>query len=165
MSLFLGSGYMQITDTDGDVCLDTRDELFHVITTKTGSQSVANTDMKYQEVLAASHSRSYDLGAVDAGCTDLIGFFKITQGSGDIAQFPDTTWWVAGGTSLLSNMRYRAYLGSAANYMSCMHLLTFEISASKLWLNIEWCHLQGEYLDQDHRSYTVDYKIYCGAFT
>lgn len=165
MSLFIGSGYMQVTDTGGDVCLDTRDELFHVITTKTGSQFVPNTDMDYEEILAASYARSYDLGAVDPGCTDLLGFFKITFGSGDRQALPDGQWWTAGGTQLLDVMRYKSFAGLAGGYMTCMHLLTFEIASSKLWLNIEWNHLQGEFLASLMRNYTVDYKIYCGTFT
>lgn len=165
MSLFIGGGYMQVTDTDGDVCLDTRDELFHVITTKTGSQFVPNTKMEYREISAASRSRSYDLGTIDPGCTDLLGFFKITFGSGGRTALPDGQWWTAGGTQLLDVMRYKSYGGTPAYYMTCMHLLTFEIASSKLWLNIEWNHLQAEFLDSRMRNYTVQYKIYCGAFT
>lgn len=169
MSLYIGSGYLQVTDTDGDVCMDTRDALFHIISEKTGSQYVPNTNMGYHEASASTYTRSYDLGAIDAGCTDLIGFFKITFSGTGFTPIPDGQWWIAGGTELLDMRRWTNIFGTGYNYISCMHLLTFEISGGHLYLNIEWCHCDAELLGSAPgstlRSYTVDYRIFCGAFT
>lgn len=168
MSFFASAGRILVQDGTETV-LDTDDELFHILTSVSGSQYVPNTNMDFEELSANTFTRSYDLGAINSSCTDLIGFYKVTFSGTGYTPIPDGQWWCAGGTGLLLMRRWTNIYGTTWNYISCMHLLTFEIDAGHLKLNIEWNHCDGALLGAAPgatlRSYTVDYRIFCGAFT
>lgn len=165
MSLEQHPGYMVVTDTDGAVTLDTRDELFHVLTTLEGTVNIPALDWGPADA-PDERTATYAVGSVDAGCTHVIGFCKLVYSSG-FSLLPSGVWVSVGGTILPMVKRFESTSGVNASYISSMQALTFELSGGTVVLREETVLSDNYYAGPNYNlaALAVTYKLFAGTFT
>lgn len=162
MTFEQGAGYIRVTDTGGEVTLDTREELFHVMTVLDGFHTIPARPSggAYDPEI---YSSTTTLGSVAAGCTHIIGFCKIVYDSG-ISRLPDGSWFMVGGTIVSYIKRYEGPSGTNGNYISSMQMLTFEVDGSNAVLSEETL-MQDDFGGGTLAGMTITYKLFAGTFT
>lgn len=156
-----GAGYAQLTDTDGTVVLDTRDEIFHILSKVNGSVSRP----QYSSAVGVVRTANIDLGAVDPNCTAVLGIAR-NEGAfagGSDHDLPSGLWYVVGGTIVLHIQNFRSVGGTWGDYPSSIGLATFALSGGRARFQEEICQNFGYTTFMS--AYTMTYRLYCGTFT
>jgi len=164
MSLEIEAGYMRVTGTNGEVCLDTRNPMFHRITPKSGTVIVPHLDIG-SGTAPKTRAQQHDLGAVAAGCTHVLGFCQIVYESGS-AMLPSGYWFMVGGSIVSRIKRFQTTSGNNAKFISSMQLLTFELVGTTLVLNEETilCNDLEAGPNLSIAALTVNYRLWAGRF-
>jgi hypothetical protein len=165
MTLIIEPGYMQVTDVNGHIVHDTRDQIYHVLTTLNG-QIVRPTMGWGASGNAQTRSIDIDLGAVDPACTTVQGLVKLTYSTG-YSPLPSGTWLTLGGTIVFDMKVFQSLSGNWATYPSSVGTFDFIISAGHARFQEKLV------MYDDYRSslggvmagYTLDYRLVLGAFT
>lgn len=165
MSLEQHPGYMIVTDTNGDVTLDTRDELFHVLTTLEGTVNIPELDWG-PATIPDERTATYAVGSVDPSCTHVIGFCKLVYSTG-FSLLPSGVWVSVGGTILPMIKRFESISGTNGTFISSMQALTFELSGATAVLREETVLSDDYYAGPNSNlaALSVTYKLFAGTFT
>lgn len=164
-----GAGYAQVADGTGRVALDTRDEIFHILTTLSGSVS----RLAYSSSVGLVRTADTDLGAVDPNCTAILGVARVTWtgSSSDSPLLPSGFWYSVGGTLNLRCTRQGAGEASGAHvgiYPSSIVLVSFVLESNRARYQEEMALRDSDPTYGSTRSFpamTIDYRLYCGTFT
>lgn len=166
MTLEQGAGYLRVTGANGDVCLDTREQIFHVLTIVEGRTTLGPLRFVSAGGGGNTRNQTITLGSVDSNATDLIGFCKLTYGS-DYSLLPSGAWYMVGGTLIPFMKRFESLSGTNAKYISSMQMITFAISGGNAVLHEEAEACDDYYAGPSSRlaALTIDYKLFAGTFT
>ncbi len=164
MSLEIESGYIRVTGTNGDVCLDTRRKSFHVISRVNGTVVVPSLDVGTGEA-PNGRTATYSVGTVASGCTHLLGFARITYSTGYSA-LPSGYYYTVGGSLITDVMRFQSIGGTNRPFISTMQILTFELSGTSVVLREETT-LVNDYeagFNVKSAAMTIDCRLFAGRF-
>lgn len=155
-----GAGYAQLTDTNGTVVLDTRDQIFHILTKVNGAVSRPAYSSS-QHVRTAN----IDLGAVDANCTAVLGFARLdfTRSSDYDIELASGLWYAVGGTIAYKLAGFQSVSGTYDGYPCAVGLATFALSGGRARFQEEITQSYDRTTTQS--AYTMTYRLYCGTFT
>lgn len=160
-----GAGYAQVTDVDGSIVLDTRDQIFHVLSRLNGS--VSRPSLAYPSVSQAGANRAANitLGAVDPNSQAILGFARIVYSTG-YSQLPSGYWFALGGTLVPHMKAFQNVEGDWGSYPSSIALLSFVLNGGNVILE-ERIHLKDDRLANVAAlaAFTITYRLYCGTFT
>lgn len=164
-----GAGYAQVADGAGRVALDTRDEIFHILTTLSGSVSRP----AYSSAVGLVRTADIDLGAVDPNCTAILGVACVTWtgSTSDAPLLPSGFWYAVGGTLVLRCVGQGGGDASGAHvglYPSSIVLVSFVLESNRARYQEEMALRDSDPTYGSTRSFpamTIDYRLYCGTFT
>jgi hypothetical protein len=161
-----GNNYARVIDEDGTVVLDTREEIFHILSKVTGSVTRPILDWGSS---AASDSRSadIDLGNVDPACTGVLGLARVTYSGTDYSDLPSGYWLVVGGTIVTVMKNFQSIDGNWGSFASSLALLSFTLTGGRARL-LENIRLKDNFLAGPNRAlagFTLNYRLFCGTFT
>lgn len=144
---------------------DTRDKIFHILTPLAGTVSVGLVGWGGQGT-PGTRSTNVDLGAVDSACTAVIGACKLTYATGSTS-LPAGYWYAVGGSVVTDAKQFQSFSGTWATYLSSMAAFAFTVESGHVWFREQAAYQDGYESQTAHRSnaYTLEYKIWAGAFT
>jgi hypothetical protein len=160
-----GAGYARVVGSDGTVVLDTREEIFHILSKVQGE--VSRPRLVFGG--SAGASRRYatiPLGSVDPSCTGILGLARITY-STDVSYLPSGYWYVVGGSLVTIHKTFQSLNGSWSDFLSTLSILSFVLNGSTVELHESTC-LKDDYHagPQDRLApFTITYRLFCGTFT
>lgn len=166
MTIRIAAGQMLITRAGGGTTFNTDDKLFHVTNTVSGSLAIAS----YTGGAAGSggpgtkiETTVYDLGAVNANATQVIGAVKfVLTGNGDGLAY--NRWhMVMGGTIIwVMDGALRTSYGATNGQLRQLVTYHFDISGGQCRLVRRIAIATGFlYVIKPH---TIEYKLRCGAW-
>lgn len=156
-----GAGYAQLTAPDGTVGLDTRDQIYHILSKVNGSVSRP----AYESSVGVVRTANIDLGAVDENCTAVLGLARIDftySGDYDI-ELPSGLWYCVGGTIAYKLAGWQNLSGAYDGYPAAVGLASFVLSGGRARYQEEICQAYGRNTTQS--AHTITYRLYCGTFT
>lgn len=165
MTLVVQNGYVQVTDIGGHVVHDTRDQIFHVLTELSGSVSVGGLGWGGSGS-GVTRANDWDLGAVDAAATALMGICKVTY-SGGLSSLPSGLWYTVGGSIILNHKTFQTISGTWSTYCSTASVFSFVLASGRARCQEETVN-RDDYLSGTGATasgWTLQYKLYAGAFT
>jgi hypothetical protein len=159
------NNYARVIGTDGTVVLDTREELFHIISKVNGSVTRPSLDWGG---FASSDARNATIGlaAVNANCTGVLGLARITYSTG-YSDLPSGYWLVVGGTIVTVLKMGQSVGGSWGTYATSIAMLSIVLNGGQAQLQ-ESIRLKDDSLSGPNvklAGFTVDYRLFCGTFT
>jgi hypothetical protein len=161
-----GNNYARVIGGDGTVVLDTREEIFHVISKLNGTVTRPSLDWGS---FASSKGRSatLTLGTVNDNCTAVLGLARVTYSGSSYSDLPSGYWLVVGGTIVTVMKAAQTIDGTWGTYITNLAMLSFVLNGNQVQLQ-ESIRLKDDFLagpDTDMAGFTLTFRLFCGTFT
>lgn len=160
-----GADYARVIGDDGTVVLDTREEIFHVLSKLQGE--VTRPSLTWGSgTSSTSRSATINLGSVDDACTGILGLAQITYSTG-YSLVPSGYWLCIGGSIVTVMKGFQSLNGTFADFVSSLAMLSFNLSAGQVSLE-ESIRLKDDRFAgplDSLASFTITYRLFCGTFT
>lgn len=162
-----GETYARVIGDDGTVVLDTREEIFHVLSRIDGQ--ITRPSLEWGGgVSGTSEGRNatISLGSVDPACTGILGLARITYSTG-YSLLPSDYWFVVGGSIVTVMKNFQSLNGTWAMFMSSIAMLSFSLNNGTVEFQ-ESIRLKDDRFAGPLDSlagFTVTYRLFCGTFT
>lgn len=162
-----GAGFARVVGDDGTVVLDTREEIFHILSKVEGQ--VSRPALRWgggESGASTSREATIALGEVDPACTGILGLVRIQYSTG-YSMLPSDYWFVVGGTIVTIHKGFQSVNGTWATFVSSLAMLSFVLNDGQVELQ-ESIRLKDNrfagFLDE-LAPFTITYRLFCGTFT
>lgn len=161
-----GTNYARVVGSDGTVVLDSREEIFHILSKLEGSITRSSLQWGGGSGNSTSRSATINLGTVDPACTGILGLARITYSTG-YSHVPSGYWLCVGGTIVTVMKTFQSLNGTWAQFTSSVAMLGFNLNAGQVDFE-ESIRLKDDrfagFLDS-LAGFTVTYRLFCGTFS
>lgn len=161
-----GAGFARVVGDDGTVVLDTREEIFHILSKIEGQVTRPGLEWGNGWDTIAQREATIQLGAVDPACTGILGLVRITYSTG-YSMLPSDYWFVVGGTIVTIHKGWQSGSGSWELFVSSLAMLSFVLNNGQVELRESIC--LGDYRMavglNELAPFTITYRLFCGTFT